>query len=92
MYLTIFVIIFIVLNILIWRTEEPPESLKSAIAPIVAIILAAALLSLIVFVLAKILMSIQFGAIVHMCLYVVICFGVGYICAYLIPKVTKPKE
>ena len=89
MYLTIFFIIFIVLNVLIWRTEEPPETLKSAIAPIVAIILAAALLALIVFFLAKILMSIQFGAVVRMCLYVIICFVVGYICAHLIPKVTK---
>jgi len=89
MYLTIFFIIFIVLNILIWRTEEPPETLKSAIAPIVAIILAAALLALIVFFLAKILVSIQFGGIVRTCLYVVICFIIGYICAYLIPTVTK---
>ena len=89
MYLTIFFIIFIVLNILIWRTEEPPETLKSAIAPIVAIILAAAVLALIVFIVLKILMSIQFGGIVRMYLYVAICFVVGYICAYLIPKITK---
>jgi len=89
MYVTTFFIIFIVLNILIWRTEEPPETLKSAIAPIVAIILAAALLALIVFFVLKILLSMQFDTIVYMCLYVAICFIIGYICAYLVPKVTK---
>ena len=87
-----FFVLFIILNILIWIDEGSPDSVKSVMVITFAMICATAILAIPVTAIILVFTGIHVIPLVRVCVYIIACFGIGYICSYILPKISSRKD
>lgn len=87
-----FFVLFVILSILIWIDEEPPDSIKSVMVITLAIICATAILAIPVTAIILMFAGIHITSIMRVCMYIIACFGIGYVCSYILPRISSRRN